>query len=351
MKIKNLIVFLCLPLAVAIFAAPTLVQAEVKQIQAPFVPFKEVGKSSLDKMLPKVNIITLKQMSNRDELNLRGTESIDTLTLGTRRDELIVKAVLHLRYTFSPALLPGESHLKISVNDEVVTVLPVSKKNIGRSITQDVLIDPLLFTDLTRIKFQFIGHYTHDCEDPYHSSLWMQISGSSQMELSTVPLVLDNDLALLPEPFFNKRNFSQQLVIPFVFSEAPGKDTLNAAGIISSWFGDLAAWRGTRFPVSLKTLPVGNAIVFVSNEDRPDFLHHYPEINGPALEIMTSPADHHSKLLLILGRNGADQKIAAQALVLGNAALAGSRATIRTSARNCHASLMTRPTGCIWIAP
>jgi len=328
MKIKSLIVFLCLPISVAIFAVPTPAQAEAKQIQPLFVPFEELGESSLDNIPAKIQNVTLKQIANRGELNLHGTESSDTLTLGTRRDELIVKAVLHLSYVFSPALIPSESHLKISVNDEVVTILPVSKENIGHSITQDIVINPLLFTDLTNIKFQFIGHYSHDCEDPSHSSLWMQISGSSQIELSTVPLVLNNDLALLPEPFFNKHNFNKQVVVPFVFSEEPKKDTLNAAGVISSWFGELAAWRGTRFPVSLKTLPEGNAIVFVSNEDRPDFLYHYPKIEGPALEVMTSPADHHSKLLLILGRNGADQKIAAQALVLSSAALSGNRATI-----------------------
>jgi len=324
MNIKSLIIFLCLPLA--IFAA--LTPAQAKQTQTLFVPFEVPGESSLDNIPPKVQNFTLKQIANRGELNLHGNDSSDTLTLGTRHDELIVKAILHLRYVFSPALIPSESHLKISVNDEIVAVLPVGKENIGQSITQDVTINPLLFTDLTNIKFQFIGHYSHECEDPSHSSLWMQISGSSQLELSTIPLVLNNDLALLPEPFFNKRNFNKQVVVPFVFSEEPKKDTLNAAGIISSWFGELAAWRGTRFPVSLKTLPEGNAIVFVSNEDRPDFLYHYPKIEGPALAMMTSPVDHHSKLLLILGRNGADQKIAAQALVLSNTALSGSRATI-----------------------
>lgn len=274
--------------------------------------------------------ITLKQMSNREALNLKGTESSDTVTLGGQSDELITRAVFHLRYTFSPALLPGESHLKLSVNDEVIRVLPVTKDNVGHLVTQDVEINPQLFTNLTNIKFQLIGHYTHDCEDQLHSSLWMEVSGTSQLELTVRPLTLKNDLALLPEPFFNARNFSNQLVVPFVFSAAPDKDTLNAAGIISSWFGKLAAWRGTRFPANLNALPAGHAIVFVSNQNRPDFLFHYPEITGPGLEMMTNPVDGRSKLLLILGRNGTDQKIAAQALVMGNGALAGSHADIKS---------------------
>lgn len=273
--------------------------------------------------------ITLKQLSNREAISLRGIESSDTVTLGGQSDELVTRAVLRLRYTYSPALIPGESHLKILVNDEVVHVLPVTRDNVGRNMVQELDISPRLFTNLTNIKFQFIGHYTHDCEDPFHSSLWMEIGGSSQLELTVRPLKLKNDLALLPEPFFNERDFNNKLVVPFVFSSAPDKATLNAAGIVSSWLGKLAAWRGARFPAKLDELPPGHAVVFVTEKNRPAFLKDYPEITGPALEMMTNPADKRSKLLLILGRNGEDQKIAAQALVLGNAALAGSRTVIR----------------------
>ncbi|HEX5362790.1 MAG TPA: cellulose biosynthesis cyclic di-GMP-binding regulatory protein BcsB, partial [Gallionella sp.] len=276
-----------------------------------------------------VKRLTLNQLSNRSAINLRGIESSDTLTLGGRRDELVTRAVLHLSYTYSPALIPGESHLKFLVNDEVVHVLPVTKENAGRKVTQDLEIDPRLFSNLTRLKFEFIGHYTHDCEDPFHSSLWMEINGASQLELTVRPLALKNDLALLPEPFFNARDFNNQLVIPFVFSATPDNDTLNAAGIVSSWFGKLAAWRGARFPSKLDSLPPGHAIVFASNDARPGFLRDYPKITGPALEMITNPADERSKLLLILGRNGAEQKIAAQALVLGNAAWAGSHVSIK----------------------
>jgi len=277
-----------------------------------------------------VRHLTLKQISNREALKFRGVEATDLLSLGVRRDDLITRAVLHLRYAYSPSLIPGESHLKILINDELVQVLPVTKENLGRNLVQDVEIDPRLFSNLTQIKFEFIGHYTHDCEDGFHSSLWLEISGASQLELTVRPLKLKNDLALLPEPFFNARDFNDQLNVPFIFSSAPSQDTLNAAGIVSSWLGQLAAWRGARFPAKLDALPSGHAIVFVNNENRPSFLKDYPEITGPALEMMTNPADQRSKLLLILGRNGQDQKIAAQALVLGNAVLAGSRATIQS---------------------
>jgi hypothetical protein len=291
----------------------------------------ETNQSSTKNDAPLlVRRLTLKQISNRETLKLRGVEATDFITLGVRRDDLITRAVLHLRYAYSPALIPGESHLKILINNELVQVLPVTKENLGRNLVQDIEIDPHLFSNLTSIKFEFIGHYSHDCEDGFHSSLWLEISGTSQLELTVRPLELKNDLALLPEPFFNARDFNNQLNVPFVFSSAPGKDTLNAAGIVSSWLGQLASWRGARFPAKLDALPDGHAVVFVSNDDRPSFLKDYPKITGPALEMMTNPADQRSKLLLILGRNGQDQMIAAQALVLGNASLAGSSASIQS---------------------
>lgn len=305
------------------FAALPLASAHAQPATTPPVAV------AVDAVPLQTKHITLKQISNRDSLELHGIESSDTIVLGAKSDELVTRAVLRLNYTYSPSLIPMESHLKIIINDEVAHVLPVTKENLGRNITEILEINPKLFTNLTRIKFQFIGHYTHDCEDPFHTSLWMEIGGSSQLELTTLPLALKNDLALLPEPFFNARDFNTRLTVPFVFPAAPEKATLNAAGILSSWFGKLAAWRGARFPAKLDMLSPGHAVVFVTNKDRPSFLKDYPEITGPALEMMTNPADNRSKLLLILGRNGEDHKIAAQALVLGNAALAGSRASVR----------------------
>lgn len=271
---------------------------------------------------------SLKQISNQNVLFLKSTAGSAAVTLGGNPDGIITRAIFHLQYTFSPALIPGESHLKVIVNDETVSVIPVTRENTGRNITQDVPIDTRLLADINRIRFDFVGHYTHDREDPSHNSLWMEISGASQLELTVQKLETINNLALLPEPFFYPKDFKSKLSLQFVFSSAPNKSTLNAAGIVSSWFGKLAAWRGARFPVQFDSAQGGNAIVFATASDRPSFLGQYPKIEGPAIEMITNPIDGHSKLLLVTGRDGNDLKVAAQALVLGNAALSGSKVTI-----------------------
>lgn len=271
---------------------------------------------------------SLKQISNRNTLYFKSAADSLSVTFGGNSGGIVTRAVLHLQYTFSPALIPGESHLKITVNDETVGVIPATRENAGRSATQSIEIDPRLLADINHIGFEFSGHYTHDREDPTHNSLWMEISGSSQLELTVQKLATVNNLALLPYPFFDPKDFDSRLSLQFVFPSDPGKSMLNAAGIISSWFGKLAAWRGTRFPARLDSIQEGNAIVFATVVDRPGFLGQYPKIEGSALEMMTNPVDGHSKLLLVLGRDGKDLVTAAQALVLGNAALSGHRVSI-----------------------
>lgn len=267
--------------------------------------------------------ILLSELSGQAVIPLRGTDGQSSLNLNVRKDELITKAVLSLHYTYSPALLPVISHIKIYVNDEVVGIAPTSKDGSGKNLDYQVDIDPRLLTDFNRIKLQLIGHYTTDCEDPQHSSLWVDVSGSSELKLNVEHLAIRSDLSILPEPFFDHRD-SRRLNLPFVFSAHPALPVLRAAGVASSWFGDLASWRGARFPALLDKLPRGNAIVFATNDARPEFLKELPPFNAPQLSVITNPADGYSKLLLITGRDGNDLQTATNALVLGNAAFSGT---------------------------
>lgn len=271
--------------------------------------------------------LTFKQLSGQAILPLRSTEGRRIVTFGSRADELVTRAVLRVRYTYSPALIPGQSHIRVLLNDETVGVVPITKEDAGRTVQREIEIDPRYFADFNRLQLQFIGHYTQSCEDPLHSSLWADVSGSSELEITTTPLPQKNDLALLPEPFFDKRDL-RRLTLPFVFAATPSWPALNAAGIASSWFGNLADWRGARFPAHLDQLPQGHAVVFATNTERPAFLDKHAPVDAPTLEVITNPADDRSKLLLVLGRDGKDLKDAAQALVLGNAGLSGPSARV-----------------------
>ncbi len=54
------------------------------------------------------------------------------------------------------------------------------------------------------LTFEFIGHYTYQCEDPSHSTLWSHVdSDLGAIEIAGSLLPLQNDLSLLPLPFYD----------------------------------------------------------------------------------------------------------------------------------------------------
>lgn len=274
---------------------------------------------------------TLRQLGIDYEITLRGIEGSAGVPFSVRTDEVVNAATLHLKYSYSPALLPDLSHLKVAVNGIVVATLPVDPASAGKPLETDVQIDPRLVTDYNQLNLQLIGHYTRDCEDPDHSSLWANIDAASTLSLSTTPVALADDLSLLPLPFFDVRDI-RKLELPFYFPHSPDLETLEAAGIVSSWFGTLAGYRGATFPVSTSGLPLnGNAVVIATPSTLPAELatpqNGLASLSGPTVAVRANPNDPNGKLLLVLGRNAAELRQAATAIAL-RAPLSGAVATI-----------------------
>ena len=273
---------------------------------------------------PVLRSIALTNLGAPPMIRLRTIDDVATINFGLRRDELVTKLALRLHYTYSPALIPEQSHIRLLLNGEPVGVLPVVKDGGGRKVESRIELDPRLLTDFNRLSLQFIGHYTQSCEDPLHNSLWADVSGASELEMTVQALRQSDDLALLPEPFFDPRDV-RRLSLPFVFARAPTHGTLRAAAITSSWFGKLAAWRGARFPSFLDRLPTGHAVVFAMNGERPTFMREMATVAAPTLSVIDNPADPRFKLLLVQGRDAHDLRVVATAMALGSAAVSGSR--------------------------
>jgi hypothetical protein len=262
-----------------------------------------------------------------EPLHLRGPDDTRTVNVGVRLDRVVTAATLRLRYTYSPALIFPLSHLKVSINGEAVATVPFDSQHAGEMVTRDIPLDPRFLTDYNQLNVQLIAHYTLDhCEDPENSALWADVSPTSEVLLDTQPLKLPDDLSLLPAPFFDRRD-PRQLRLPFVLPASPDNSTLESAGILASWFGELADYRQARFPVST-TLPAdAHAVVVGTRAQLPAGLT-LPTVEGPTLIMADNPAAPTRKLLIVTGRNDAEVKQAADALVLGKAALTGSQATI-----------------------
>ncbi|WP_313485946.1 cellulose biosynthesis cyclic di-GMP-binding regulatory protein BcsB [Pseudescherichia sp.] len=258
---------------------------------------------------------------------LRGVRPDGQIEFGMRSDEVVSKAMLNLEYTPSPSLLPVQSQLKVYLNDELMGVLPVTKEQLGKKTLAQLPIDPLYITDYNRVRLEFVGHYRDVCENPASSTLWMDVGRSSSLEMTYQTLPLKNDLSNFPVPFYDARD-NRPLVLPMVFAGAPALAQQQAAGIVASFFGSRMGWRGQSFPVIYNGLPDRNAIVFATNDKRPDFLRDAPPVNAPTVVMMDHPQNPYVKLLVVFGRDDKDLLQAAKGIAQGNVLFRGDRVEI-----------------------
>ncbi|WP_190761903.1 cellulose biosynthesis cyclic di-GMP-binding regulatory protein BcsB [Spongiibacter pelagi] len=272
--------------------------------------------------------LDLNKLGHSRSQNLKGSGSQVVLGFGSRLDEIIESAELDLKISTSPALLETLSHLKVYLNDEFMQAIPYRKSEIGQSQNYSIKLDPRYFSSYNQIRIEFIGHLNKECWNPDDPSIWTEISQASTLHLNSRKLKLSNELALLPAPFFDKNDFSA-VTLPVVFGEQYDIKAIQAAAVASSYFGSLATWRGSQFPVLIDTLPQQHALVFASNDNRPKFLADLPKVDQPTLQLISHPENPYIKLLLIQGRDSEDLLTAVSALALGNPLLSGSIATIK----------------------
>ncbi|HCT3156851.1 TPA: cellulose biosynthesis cyclic di-GMP-binding regulatory protein BcsB [Citrobacter koseri] len=258
---------------------------------------------------------------------LRGVNPNGRIEFGMRSDEVVSKAMLNLEYTPSPSLLPIQSQLKVYLNDELMGVLPVTKEQLGKKTLAQMPINPLFITDFNRVRLEFVGHYRDVCENPASSTLWLDVGRSSVLDLTYQTLPVKNDLSHFPVPFFDPRD-NRQVTLPVVFAGSPDLMQQQAASIVSSWFGSRAGWRGQHFPVMYNTLPDRNAIVFATNDKRPDFLRDHPPVKAPVIEMISHPDNPYVKLLVVFGRDDSDLLQAAKGIAQGNILFRGDSVVV-----------------------
>lgn len=286
--------------------------------------------------LPKQRVVSLnfKDMGAWSAVKLRGVDGSQSLSFSIRSDEMVVAAKLRIGYDYSPSLLPDLSQFKILLNEHIVMMEALPQdKTLGN--TREVNLDPRLFNNVNLLRMNFIGHYTRQCENPLHSSLWLTINDLGRLELTLAPIPVNNDLRNLPAPFFDRHD-NTGLVLPFVFAKNPSNGTIQAAGVIASWFGMQAKERGARFPVSVNTLPSGNAVIFLPAGATIDGLTDpagskvIKSLTASGVTILPHPTNAAAKLLVITGRTDEEMARSARAIAVFSASLAGPSATIHS---------------------
>ena len=296
------------------------------------------------------NIFTLADVTVPDTIVLRGVDAYHSIFFSIPQTQVVKTATMHLRYHFSPGLLPDISHLKVSLNGTLFATLPVTQRPIaatGTDLTPEQKVAESNVLNVTRnetnalleatltmpaemlvhqneLTFEFIGHYTYQCEDPSHSTLWSHVDSNSTIEIAGSLLPLQNDLSLLPLPFYDSA-VNLHPSISIVFLSQPSPKALRAAGIVASYFGILTDYRPVHFAVSYGTIPAGNAIVLGENAAELPPALNVTSSSGPTIAMRTNPSDPYSKLLVLTGDNPDDLVMAAETLVLQRDMLQGDQ--------------------------
>ncbi len=71
----------------------------------------------------------------------------------------------------------------------------------------------------------------------------------------------------------------------------PSYKAIQAAGIVTSYFGMISENRPVRFPVHIGAIPQGNAIVIADNAANLPAALGLPSMNVPTVAMRTNPSD------------------------------------------------------------
>lgn len=274
-------------------------------------------------------VMTLKDLGVSGAIRMHGVESFHPVYFSLPQNELVSKAVLRLYYAFSPSLIPGMSQIKVMLNGNLIQTIRMSANLPPGLQNQRINLPADLLVRRNKLNFEFIGHYTTACEDPANTVLWSQIEPATSLKLSGDLLPLSSNLKFLPRPFFDS-SLTRPPAIPIVFAATPTHKELEAAGIISSYFGMLGNSKPMRFPVSIGSIPSGNVVLIAQSPTRLPSAFDLGTPIEPTIAVRTNPSDPYGKVLIVTGATPDQMVEAAQAVALGWNGLQGKTAAVQS---------------------
>jgi cellulose synthase (UDP-forming) len=265
------------------------------------------------------------------QIELHGIDTQHNIYFALPETHVVRAAKIHIYYAFSPALLPQLSHLKISLNGTLFASVEPTPGKLGGSDGSDAeeefTIPPELLIHNNTLMIEFVGHYTTACEDPANTALWASVHRSTYIDIQGDLLPLADDLKNLPTPFVDPE-VVQPVSIPVVFPTQPSYKAIQAAGIVTSYFGLVSENRAARFPVHIGAIPHGNVIVVAENPASIPASLNITRVSSPTVAMRTNPNDPDGKVLIIAGGNADDVVTAAQAVAFNSDMLNGNQVPI-----------------------
>lgn len=178
----------------------------------------------------------------RADLPFQGVRAERHLDLPLPRAwELTGDPVLHLDLAHSAALIPGRSHLTVSVNGRPLATIPLDATNVAAA-SVDVRIPRATLDEYNDLGLLVTQHYTDDCEDPFDPSLWTRVLRSSTVSVPARTLPVTAGLEAWPFPLVDRHAAGPVKITPVMTGPASA-EAVEAAGDVALALGRLAGYR------------------------------------------------------------------------------------------------------------
>jgi cellulose synthase (UDP-forming) len=256
--------------------------------------------------------ITLKDMGVQRAADLHGPHSYYSVHFVLPHTQVPTRSTLRLTYHFSRALAAHSGTIQARLNNNALGAIQspdVSQGEDEWAVAEISVPSEFLVRD-NELTFEFNGNAVFQTGDRAKQMVLASIGDSSVLEVAGEPIPFKNDLSLLPLPLFDS-DLQTATIIPFVFLAQPDQKTLQAAGVVASWFGMLASAKPVRFAVSVGEIPRGNVVIFAN---RNGSTLGVPA--GAILTIKTNPSDPSGSALILSGDNDDELLNVARSLAL-----------------------------------
>jgi cellulose synthase (UDP-forming) len=259
---------------------------------------------------------SLPDLGAKKPIILRGANAKAGISFALPGAKLVDAADLSLRYRTEGLPAGSTANLSVALNDVEVASLTLSGNSVSAETSHITLPSDLLVHD-NSLSFRLSQQCSAPCRASTNDSGTIRIDPSTELTTSGTVLALPNRLSMLPSPFIDP-SVHRTLALPFVFASQPDPAALKAAGVVASWFGTLADYRGSHFPVSIGKLPSGNAVLLARTDS--DLANQLGLAGADAtIAICDNPSDPYGKVLALIGRDESDLVRLAKALVLNRA--------------------------------
>ncbi len=240
---------------------------------------------------------SLADLGRKAPLLLHGDQAKAALSFVIPGTKIVDAAELAVYYQAEMLDRDGSFELSVALNDVEVTTLPVTAKNASSEAAHVTLPADLLVHD-NAISFQLRRVCLTPCKHDTPGESWLRVETTTALETAGMVLQLPDRLSMLPSPFFDP-SVHRSMEMPLVFETQPDLPALKAAGVLASWYGAMAGYRGSHFLTEVGQFPKGNVILLATSGGA---LAASLGLSGSEAQvaICENPADRYGKVLALV---------------------------------------------------